>query len=239
MREAPVPSIETPSSALWNWKPLLSLKKQQRRIKDAYQGRCRVAIWPEHRLLYLRLPKCGNSSVVAALPAPELRRLRPSKLSGSFEDWTTFTFVRNPWSRLVSTYRQKVASGATTSRLKEGVFEGFLESGIPVYSGISFAEFCELACSFPDYETEKHLTSQSYVLMHKGAAVVKNVGRFETISEDWRRIAELVGITVELPKLNVSNAEEAHYREYYQDSRLVNLVGDRYANDVANFGYDF
>jgi hypothetical protein len=239
MQETPVTALETPTSAFWNWKPLSRLKKQQRRIKDAYHGKCRVAMWPEHRLLYLRLPKCGNSSVVAALANPELRRLRPAILSGSFEDWTTFTFVRNPWSRLVSTYRQKVAAGATTSRLREGVFEGFRESGIPVYSGISFAEFCEMACSFPDQATEKHLQSQSYVLMHKGAAVVKKVGRVETINEDWRCIAESAGISAELPRLNVSNAEYVHYREYYRDSRLVNLVGDRYANDVANFGYDF
>lgn len=238
MQESSLTSNETPTSAFWGRKTLFWLK-QQRRIKDAYQGKCRVAIWPEHRLLYLRLPKCGNSSVVAALPNPELRRLRPARLSRSYEDWTTFTFVRNPWSRLVSTYRQKVAAGATTSRLREGIFEGFLESGIPVYSGISFAEFCELACSFPDHETEKHLQSQSYVLMYQGKAVVKNVGRVETISEDWRRIAERVNISAELPRLNASNTEDANYREYYPDSRLVNLVGDRYANDVANFGYDF
>ena len=238
MQEAPATTIETPTSTFWDWITLFQLK-QQRRIKDAYHGKCRVAIWHQHRLLYLRLPKCGNSSIVAALPNPELRRLRPASLSGSFEDWTTFTFVRNPWSRLVSTYRQKVATGATTSRLKEGVFEGFRESGIPVYSGIPFAEFCEMVCSFPDQATEKHLQSQSCVLIHKGAAVVKNVGRVETINEDWRRIAESVGISLELPRLNVSNAEYTHYREYYRDSRLVNLVGDRYANDVANFGYDF
>ena len=239
MQEAQVTSIETPTSSYGDTKPLFAFRKQQRRIKDAYQGKCRVAIWPKHQLLYLRLPKCGNSSVVAALPNPELRRLRPGKLSGFFEDWTTFTFVRNPWSRLVSTYRQKVAEGATTSRLREGVFEGFLESGIPVYSGITFEDFCELACSFPDRETEKHLQSQSYVLMHKGEAVVKIIGRVETISEDWQRIAALAEISVALPRLNVSNAEGAHYREYYRDSHLVNLVGDRYADDVANFDYDF
>ena len=239
MQQAQVASIRNPTSAYWDTNPRFALRKQQRWIKDAYQGKCRVAIWPEHRLLYLRLPKCGNSSVVASLPNPELRRLRPRKLAGSLADWTTFTFVRNPWSRLVSTYRQKVAAGATTSRFRDGVFEGFLERGMPVYSGISFEEFCELACSFPDRDTEKHLQSQSYVLMRKGKAVVKIVGRVETISEDWRRIAAIAGISVELPKLNVSNAGGAHYREYYRDSHLVNLVGDRYADDVANFDYDF
>lgn len=240
MQETAVTTNKSSTSASWDFLSLFRLK-QQRRIKDACKGKCRVAIWPEHRLLYLRLPKCGNSSIVAALPNPELRRLRPTTLSGSFEEWTTFTFVRNPWSRLVSTYRQKVASGATTSGLKEGVFEGFRAWGIPVYLGMPFAEFCEMVCSLPDHTTEKHLQSQSYMLMYKGAAVVKNVGRFETINEDWRRLAESVGISLELPRLNVSTAaaEHAHYREYYQDSRLVNLVGDRYANDVANFGYDF
>ena len=239
MQEAPATSIQAPTSPLSDRKPLFRLKTQQRRIKDAYQGKCRVAIWPQHRTLYLRLPKCGNSSVVAAMPNPEFRRLRPARLSASFDDWTTFTFVRNPWARLASTYRQKVAAGATTSRLRDGVFEGFRECGMPVYSGISFAEFCELVCSFPDRDTEKHVQSQSYVLMYKGVAVVKNIGRVETISDDWRRIVELVGISAELPRLNVSNVEDSHYREYYRDSRLINLVGDRYANDVANFGYDF
>ncbi len=239
MQEARVTTRQYPSFGYRDWKTIFGLKQQQRRIKDAYQGKCRVAIWPEHRLLYLRLPKCGNSSVVAALPNPELRRLRPASLGGSFEDWTSFTFVRSPWSRLVSTYRQKVSAGATTSRLRGGVFEGFLEAGIPVYSGIPFAEFCEMVCSFPDHATEKHLQSQSYVLMHKGAAVVKNVGRIETINEDWRQIADSVGISLELPKLNASKAERANYREYYRDSRLVKLVGDRYNADIANFGYDF
>ena len=239
MQETEIKSLEAPSSAFWERKLFSRLNKVRGTYKDARQGRCRVAIWPEHRLLYLRLPKCGNSSVLAALPNPELRRLRSATLLSSFEDWTTFTFVRNPWSRLVSTYRQKVAPGATTRRLKDGVYEGFLESGIPVYSGIPFAEFCELACSFPDHGTDKHLQSQSYVLMHKGEPVVKNVGRVETISEDWRRIAESVGIAAELPSLNVTNSESVHYREYYPDSRLVNLVGDRYASDVANFGYEF
>ncbi len=239
MQDAPVTTIENLTASFADCRLRFSFKKQQRRIKDAYQGKCRVAIWPEHQLLYLRIPKCGNSSVVASLPNPELRRLRPGKLSSSFEDWTTFTFVRNPWSRLVSTYRQKVAAGATTSRLRDGVFEGFREIGMPVYSGISFAEFCELACDFPDRATEKHLQSQSYVLIRQGKAVVKVVGRFETISDDWRRIASRAGVSVDLPKLNISNPEGSHYREYYRDSHLVNLVGDRYAEDIANFDYDF
>lgn len=238
MRESSATVIEPPVTTFWDRKNRFLLKKQ-RRIKDAYQGRCRVAIWPEHRLLYLRLPKCGNSSVVAALPNPELRRLRPGKLSGLSGDWTTFTFIRNPWSRLVSTYRQKVAAEATTSRLIDGVFDGFREVGIPVYPGIPFAEFCEIICDFPDHATEKHLQSQSYVLMPKGKALVKNIGRVETFDDDWRRITESAGISAELPRLNVSSADQTRYREYYRDPGLVNLVGDRYANDVANFDYDF
>lgn len=238
MQETGVKPIEAPIYGAGEWLRVFRLK-QQRRIKDSYRGKCRVAIWPEHRLLYLRLPKCANSSIVAALPNPMLRRLRATSLSKSYDDWTTFTFVRNPWSRLVSTYRQKVAEGATTSGLTDGVFDGFREWNIPVYPGIAFAEFCEMVCSFPDNATEKHLQSQSSVLMYKGAPVVKHVGRVETLKEDWRRIAESVGISPELPKINVSNAQHTHYREYYRDSRLINLVGDRYADDAANFGYDF
>ena len=215
------------------------LKNHQSRIKDAYRGRCRVAMWPQHRLLYLRLPKCGNSSIMAALPNPEQKRLRQSVLSDSFQNWITFTFVRNPWSRLVSTYKQKVAEGATTSRLRGGVYEGFQERGIPVYSGMSFVEFCEMACSFTDDFTDKHLRSQSYSLIYKGTPVVREVGHLETIDEDWRRIAERAGITQEIPRLNASAGPHVHYREYYRDNRLVNLVGDRYASDIANFNYDF
>ena len=239
MKESPVTAPETSISTFLERKSLFGLKNQLGWVKDAYKGKCRVAMWPEHRLLYLRLPKCGNSSIIAALSNPELKRLRPAILSDSFEDWITFTFVRNPWSRLVSTYKQKVATGATTSRFRGGVYEGFRDKGIPVYSGISFAEFCEMACSFTDEFTDKHLRSQSYSLMFKGAPVVRRVGRLETIEHDWRRIAESAGINAELPRLNASNGQHVHYREYYRDCRLVNMVGDRYAADVANFTYDF
>ena len=151
----------------------------------------------------------------------------------------SFTFVRNPWSRLVSTYRQKVARGATTARLRDGIYEGFLEKNIRVHPDMSFAEFCELACSFPDELTDKHLQSQSYTLMHKGSPVVSVVGRFETMGDDWRSIMDLCGLSAQLPRLNASTGERAHYRDYYKGSRLVNLVGDRYAADIDNFGYTF
>jgi len=68
-------------------------------------------------------------------------------------------------------------------------------------------------------------------------APIDFVGRYESLASDFDVVCQSLGIrTPVLPHLLAS--ERGHYREYYDDD-LAAAVADRYAEDIARFGYTF
>ena len=199
--------------------------------------RTRVVYWEAYDLVYLRVPKSGNRSIRSSIPHPEHRSVDITRLREIFPGSRSFSFVRNPWARLVSTWAAKIRPPDYNTRtIIEGVHHGFIKAGLPVRAGMPFDEFAEIACATPDSKTDKHLRSQSYFVVRDGAIVPEFLGRLETLADDWARLAAMVGITEEMRHLN--NNPPGRYTKRY-DARLRNLVGDRYRQDVEIFGYEF
>lgn len=215
------------------------LFKLRKKLKRVLSGDTRVAVCEQHKLLYVRIPKSGNSSVLAAIPGFNERRMSSAKIAQLDDSWTSFSFVRNPWSRLVSTYNQKASSEATSKRLVDGVYEGFIDQGIPIRPGMSFEEFCEVVCDIPDSQTDKHLQSQAYTLIRQNKPIVPIIGKMEHMGEDWNKIMDKVGLNYELPHRNRTEKKADHYSHYYSNEALVQKVADRYCEDIKYFDYDF
>lgn len=194
-------------------------------------------MWQDLQLVYVRIPKSGNSSIRGSIEGAINDRMSSSSIVGLSGGWTSFSFVRNPWARLVSAYREKVHKDYATKKMLNGVYKGFLDSGIPVHNNMSFAAFCEVVCAIPDMRTDKHLRSQSSFVIRKGAPIVSFLGKVETMESDWNTLMDRVGLDFKLAHLNHTGHQ--HYSNYFTDTRLINLVGDRYAEDVRNFDYDF
>jgi hypothetical protein len=202
-----------------------------------WQRWTRIIVWEDPALVYLRVPKAANSSIRTAFPAGVQRRLDVRRLAARFPRHLSFSFVRNPWARLVSIYTEKIRPEPVTSEFfVNGVQRCFVKRGLPVRAGMGFEEFAEIACGLPDAETEKHLKSQSHFLVREGAVVPRFLGHVESMADDWRRLGTLAGFGTPLRHLN--RTRHAPYTSFY-DRRLVNLVGDRYRDDVEIFGYDF
>lgn len=194
-------------------------------------------MWQDLQLVYVRIPKSGNSSIRGSIDGAINGRMSSSRIVGLSEGWTSFSFVRNPWARLVSAYRQKVHEDYACKKMVNGVYKGFLDSGVPVHKNMSFAAFCEVVCAIPDMRTDKHLRSQSSFVIRKGVPIVSFLGKVETMESDWSKLMDRVGLDFKLAHLN--HTSHQHYSNYFTDTRLINLVGDRYAVDVRNFDYDF
>lgn len=209
----------------------------RKRLKSRWKGDARIVVWQGIKLLYVRIPKNANTSIRLSIEGGIATRMSASKIKALQDDWVTFSFVRNPWARLVSTYTQKASLNATSRRMVNGVYEGFIEKNIPVYKGISFDEFCRAVCDLPDDKTDKHLRSQSSFLIRDGKPIVKMVGKVENMDDDWKAIMDLRGLDVKMNHLNKTSRH--HYSDYYADQSLINLVGDRYAEDIRNFNYQF
>ena len=213
--------------------------RQKKRLKNLYRGDKRVGIWRQQKLLYIRIPKSGNSSIMAALGGAKKARMSAPEILRLDDSWTAFSFVRNPWSRLVSAFIQKAGDSPTSARVVDGIYQGFIDQGIPIRANMRFEEFSEVVCDIPDKKTDKHLCSQSSFLIYKKKPIVPFIGKIERMAEDWSRLLQQTGLDDELPHINRTGKKGVHYSHFYKDEGIVKLVGDRYADDIRYFNYDF
>ncbi len=149
-----------------------------------------------------------------------------------------FTFVRNPWDRLVSEYRYKQHKYS----FKDFLFKHFPEKNIDDYrhhNGIY-----------------RHVMPQyKFIYNDKGKCLVNFVGKFENIDEDFAIVSNMIcQQRLSLPHKNKTSAKGInsifkrftkteknkidHYRSFY-DSESKEFVEMFYQQDIELFDYTF
>ncbi|MDO6745689.1 sulfotransferase family 2 domain-containing protein [Gilvimarinus sp. 1_MG-2023] len=192
--------------------------------------------WEERATMLLRYnsdPKKGPERL-AHLTASEY--VDCSYLSeAEFNNYYKFSFVRNPWARIVSEFNYR-------NYHKSMSFREFVTTGLPDKSNYS--------------DVFRHLMPQ-YDFLHddKGNLLVDFVGRFENLQADFDYVAAQLGFNETLlPHINSSNKlslikkfnifkrnknrKGRCYSEYY-DEVSRNIVDKMYAKDIEAFGYNF
>jgi hypothetical protein len=144
------------------------------------------------------------------------------------EGYFCFTFVRNPWDRVVSFFSNKV-QGDLYAPLKR--YKGFSQ-------GMSFQDTVRAIAEIDDENSDEHFASQyTFIFDESGRRLVDFVGRFEYLERDWREVCDRSGIT--FGPLKQSNATRVRgYREFYTPE-LQRIIADRYHDDIELFGYEF
>jgi chondroitin 4-sulfotransferase 11 len=137
------------------------------------------------------------------------------------KEYFTFTFVRNPWDRIVSEYHWFKHQSRKRKKKR--------------WASITFDEFIEGGNDVP--LDRYHDKSQYWFICDDhGQCAVDVVGRFETLHEDFDKICKEIGIRQELP--HVFKADRGHYMEYYNEN-TKQTVAERFAVDIDMFGYTF
>lgn len=155
-----------------------------------------------------------------------------------------FAIVRNPWSRFVSLYR----------------YLGLFQKG-------DFASFIRYAAKTPEWDRRFWMVRDQadYVCHESGERIVDYVGRFESIQEDFKVVADHLGLpSGSLPHVNIGRKKQATpwtnpvklvgvlrarwlasrrvlsgpYTEWYTPETR-GLIGRLYQRDVDMFEYDF
>lgn len=137
-----------------------------------------------------------------------------------------FAFVRNPFDRLVSCYKNKL--------IKEDYAPIQKGYGSLFYGGMPFNEFAKNICKVPDYLSDRHFRSQTSYLYENNNLIVDFLGKYENISEDFKIIQEKYNLD-DLPHYNRSQNTK-DYKEFYSRD-IIDLVYKRYKDDIHNFGY--
>ncbi len=177
---------------------------------------------------FVHINKTGGSSVERALgirfqhkTARELREILGDERWGKA---FTFAFVRNPWDRVVSHYAFRIKTnqtglGTNTIGFDEWVTRVFLDRD-PAYLD----------------KPKMFMPQVEWLADNKGAIDVDFVGRFERLQEDFEEICRRLGKTASLPHTKRSAREG--YQTYYNDD-TSRIVGDYFAEDLKQFGYEF
>jgi hypothetical protein len=134
-----------------------------------------------------------------------------NQLGDDFFKYYRFTFVRNPYDRMISYYSWKIRNNAIDQSTN---FSSFVLSTI---------------------EEKDFLPQADFIRDRTGAPLVNYVGRVETISEDFNVIAQKIGIPSKIPHKN----EAPRSKQKYFDSQTKKLFDDFYGEELEYFGYTY
>jgi len=131
-----------------------------------------------------------------------------------------FSFVRHPYERIWSCYKNKVSNPVS-------------EKNIFACHNISFKDsfdtFVDKICDIPDTEADRHFRSQSWFLMNGNQRLIDFVGRLENMNDDWETLRQRFNLP-EIPHHNATSQTSVSLSE-----RNKKLLQQRYHNDFTNF----
>jgi hypothetical protein len=126
-----------------------------------------------------------------------------------WDHYFKFTFVRNPWDRYVSIYRNRKI------RTPFGNWIGNLVK---------------------HHKLPISVSNQVNWISKNGKIFVDYVARFENYAAEWNKICEILGVKKRVFHKNAT--KHRHYRDFYNNESREN-VRILAAKDIAEFGYDF
>jgi len=223
---------------------------------------------PCYRYVYLGNPKTGASSLKSALADLEARTLdtdmdkydmelihnteisplkrityfgAPNPLSYLVDHgFRFFTFVRNPYHRLLSCYRDKILNYQAYQMQKPRLLRAMGRSEKDLAMSITFEQFIRAIVPQSDYRMDPHWRPQTSNTLYE-VLDIAFVGRFERYSEDFAAVFEWIGVEPDrIPRyrhLNRSGAATGCTEFYTQE--LQDLVYQRYEKDFINFSYGY
>lgn len=210
---------------------------QEMREFDTDRGRS-LKPFDEHKCIFVHITKCAGISIATSLfgnlggghlRIPHYQLIFSQR---EFDEYFKFTFVRNPWDRLVSAFLFLKKGGANKIDRK------WAEENLSQYP--DFDSFVNQWVTRKNVNTWKHFVPQYKFLCQPGkkTPVVDFIGHFECINDDFETIQKRLQSKTSLQHLNKTEGVKKKYQEYYTET-TKKIVADVYDEDIGIFGYDF
>ncbi len=205
--------------------------------------RPRIIVSHEDRLIWIAVEKVASMQMHAAMTRMlgidfnqwERCSIDSIEQVARMDGYFRFAFVRNPWARLFSCYMDKIV-GPSIREHQPFILERFGFS-----PGIPFERFVQGVAGIDDAEADDHFRGQFYTLSWQGELVVDYVGRFENLPRDWDIVRDSHGLP-ELPFAPVNTNRprfDFDYHKPHYTPELIEIVAERYADDIRHFGYEY
>ena len=182
----------------------------------------------KHKFIFIHINKCGGSTIDRLLGGGlfgghkkvfDYKKLNPKE----FDNYFKFTFVRNPWDRVVSFYFYQMK--------RNWIYYPFDET-------IPFKEFVKnWLIQMPRQTKLNTHPCYDWISDKDDNLQVDFIGRFENLQQDFNIVCDKIGIPQQqLPRKNAT--KHKHYTEYYDDETRE-IVAEKFAKDIEYFGYEF
>lgn len=188
-----------------------------------------ITICHEKQFVWFRVAKVGtrtifnvfdNANITLDAEHPMFCHYPANLYKGYFK----FAFVRNPWDRLASCWRNKVIDNNYFKFSKDRLL--LMQE---------FGDFVEFVSDLDIETCDHHIRLQSKLIDLNN---VDYIGRFENFEEDLLEVIQTIGFdSVRIEKHN-SSKNKQDYRAYY-DEGLKEKVANIYRKDINLFSYQF
>ena len=184
----------------------------------------------KHRAIFIHIPKTGGQSISKYLDIPKgspkhyywegLTHLKLSMIKENIEGYYIFTFVRNPYDRILSEYHW---------RMKNIMSVVYNE---PTRQRMSFPDYMELLLSrwdnlVPEHREKAHVLPQ-VEFIEEGM----DVYRYEHFEDECKRLAKKLNIIGPIPFVNKGHYKAQHTERTREITRIL------YEDDFRELGYD-
>ena len=199
----------------------------QARLTDFMRGEC----------IFVHIPKTAGCSVGTALfvhgtqghkTIRDYRRI----LGRQFWSFYKFTFVRNPYVRLVSAY-DYLKKGGHPDYPRDRQFGSEVISAYDDFSDFVLQWLQPGRSEWP----MPHFYPQTHFIALDGHLAVDFIGRMETVERDFATIAGQLGKDAVLPKRNQTPGQRKPLASYYEKDAVIQRVQTVYADDFERLDY--
>lgn len=192
----------------------------------------------KHKVIFIHIPKTAGTSILSILS--NNKKYHRDHLTWDFysrvnrwrfNKYYKFTFVRNPYDKMVSTY-EYLANGG--NQMDDIEFQEYFKE-----NSIDFEKFVLEFLSWEKLQ-EHILFKPQYLFIYDfhGNCKVDFIGHYESIEQDFSELAKKLNLTEDkLPKKNVSKRKKS-YLSYYSNPCVVRKIQELYAKDFQLLGYD-
>ena len=193
----------------------------------------------KHKCIFIHLPKTAGASIENALTGYGWASVRHEKLKVQHEpavvlkniysefwnDYFKFSFVRNPWSLLISNFLWSQGP----LKLTHDNFKKFI---LNIETRVKRAKFLDKK------STATWTCHQLPFLLNESQEICLDfIGRFENLKQDFNLVCDNLSIPPP-PLPHINKTKHNHYTEYYDDE-LRDIVLSLYRKDIEYFGYKF